>query len=164
MTNKEFFEKTLKEEIPRFDKVFKAMPEKLKDWRAHPKNRNTEEIMTVVVNDAMSMPVILETGEFDFGEEDAAHKSKSTSEMTEELKENLESTAKLASKMSDEEWDEPAKLLMNGKSMWEATRGEAAWGVIFDMIHHRGQLSTHIRPQGGKVPAIYGSSGDDTGM
>ncbi len=30
-------------------------------------------------------------------------------------------------------------------------------------IHHRGQLSTYIRPMGGKVPAIYGGSADDPG-
>jgi uncharacterized damage-inducible protein DinB len=28
------------------------------------------------------------------------------------------------------------------------------------MIHHRGQLTTYIRPMGGKVPAMYGESFD----
>ena len=28
------------------------------------------------------------------------------------------------------------------------------------MIHHRGQLSTYLRPMGGKVPGIYGPSAD----
>jgi len=28
------------------------------------------------------------------------------------------------------------------------------------MIHHRGQLSTYLRPMGGKVPAMYGDSFD----
>jgi uncharacterized damage-inducible protein DinB len=28
-------------------------------------------------------------------------------------------------------------------------------------IHHRGQLSSYIRPMGGKVPSIYGPSGDE---
>jgi uncharacterized damage-inducible protein DinB len=28
-------------------------------------------------------------------------------------------------------------------------------------IHHRGQLSTHLRPAGGKVPSIYGPSYED---
>ena len=27
-------------------------------------------------------------------------------------------------------------------------------------IHHRGQLSTYLRPMGGKVPSIYGESVD----
>lgn len=29
------------------------------------------------------------------------------------------------------------------------------------MIHHRGQLTTYIRPTGGKVPAMYGPSYDE---
>jgi uncharacterized damage-inducible protein DinB len=28
-------------------------------------------------------------------------------------------------------------------------------------IHHRGQLSTYLRPMGAKVPSMYGPSGDD---
>lgn len=32
--------------------------------------------------------------------------------------------------------------------------------VIKHSVHHRGQLSTYIRPMGGKVPGIYGPSGD----
>jgi uncharacterized damage-inducible protein DinB len=27
-------------------------------------------------------------------------------------------------------------------------------------VHHRGQLSTYLRPMGGKVPGIYGPSAD----
>jgi uncharacterized damage-inducible protein DinB len=32
--------------------------------------------------------------------------------------------------------------------------------MLLDGIHHRGQLSTYLRPMGGKVPAIYGPSAD----
>jgi len=28
------------------------------------------------------------------------------------------------------------------------------------VVHHRGQLSSYLRPMGGKVPAIYGPSAD----
>jgi hypothetical protein len=38
------------------------------------------------------------------------------------------------------------------------------WMMFLDMIHHRGQLSTYIRPAGGKVPSIYGPSGDEQWM
>jgi uncharacterized damage-inducible protein DinB len=40
----------------------------------------------------------------------------------------------------------------------------AAEIIIFAMrhsVHHRGQLSSYIRPMGGKVPSIYGPSADD---
>jgi uncharacterized damage-inducible protein DinB len=33
--------------------------------------------------------------------------------------------------------------------------------AVAHSIHHRGQLSSYIRPMGGKVPAIYGPSADD---
>ncbi|HEY3744524.1 MAG TPA: DinB family protein [Bryobacteraceae bacterium] len=32
---------------------------------------------------------------------------------------------------------------------------------LMHAIHHRGQLSAYLRPMGGKVPSIYGPSGDD---
>jgi uncharacterized damage-inducible protein DinB len=35
------------------------------------------------------------------------------------------------------------------------------WFLLHDHIHHRGQLSVYIRLAGGKVPAIYGPSGDE---
>jgi hypothetical protein len=31
---------------------------------------------------------------------------------------------------------------------------------LLHAVHHRGQLSTYLRPMGGKVPAIYGESYD----
>jgi uncharacterized damage-inducible protein DinB len=34
------------------------------------------------------------------------------------------------------------------------------WFILFDAIHHRGQLSAYLRPMGGKVPSIYGPSAD----
>jgi len=33
--------------------------------------------------------------------------------------------------------------------------------TLAHMVHHRGQLSTYLRPMGGKVPAIYGGSFDE---
>lgn len=36
-----------------------------------------------------------------------------------------------------------------------------AWSFLFDIVHHRGQISTYLRPMGAKVPQIYGPSGDE---
>ena len=35
-----------------------------------------------------------------------------------------------------------------------------AWSFLFDIVHHRGQISTYLRPMGSTVPQIYGPSGD----
>lgn len=36
-----------------------------------------------------------------------------------------------------------------------------AWSFLFDVVHHRGQISTYLRPMGSTVPQIYGPSGDE---
>lgn len=42
------------------------------------------------------------------------------------------------------------------------TADRFAMMMLFDQIHHRGQLSVYVRMVGGKVPSIYGPSADDT--
>ncbi len=61
-------------------------------------------------------------------------------------------------------WDKKVRLLIPGGAAWEDTLGQMIWGFLFDAIHHRGQLSTYLRPMGGKVPSIYGPSADDPGQ
>ena len=36
-----------------------------------------------------------------------------------------------------------------------------AWSFLFDIVHHRGQISTYLRPMGSTVPQIYGPSHDE---
>jgi uncharacterized damage-inducible protein DinB len=67
-------------------------------------------------------------------------------------------------KVKDAAWKKKARFLMGGKVAWEAPLGDMLWGFLFDAIHHRGQLSTYLRPMGAKVPSIYGPSGDDPGQ
>ncbi len=43
----------------------------------------------------------------------------------------------------------------------EGTRSSALLGMLFDTIHHRGQLAAYLRAAGGKVPSIYGPSADE---
>jgi D-arabinose 1-dehydrogenase-like Zn-dependent alcohol dehydrogenase len=39
-------------------------------------------------------------------------------------------------------------------------RSDLFWLFHFDAIHHRGQLTTYLRPMGGTVPSTYGHSAD----
>ena len=43
-------------------------------------------------------------------------------------------------------------------------RADALWMMLFDTVHHRGQLSVYLRATGAKVPSIYGPSGDEPWM
>jgi len=56
--------------------------------------------------------------------------------------------------------EEAARIIDFGGFM----QAPAAGIITFAMghsIHHRGQLSSYIRPMGGKVPSIYGPSADE---
>ena len=65
--------------------------------------------------------------------------------------------------MGDAAWEQPARFFHNGALVLEQPAGAFLWFVLFDSIHHRGQLAAYLRPMGGKVPSIYGPSADDTG-
>ena len=36
-----------------------------------------------------------------------------------------------------------------------------AWSFLFDIAHHRGQITTYLRPMGSTVPQVYGPSADE---
>jgi len=66
--------------------------------------------------------------------------------------------------LDDGGWNHQAWLLQGTEEiLLKDTVGGLLWIALFDIVHHRGQLSTYIRPMGGKVPSIYGPSGDDAG-
>jgi len=70
----------------------------------------------------------------------------------------------LAGKLSgldDLVWNRPAWLTRGEQEIvLRDSVGGLLWLALFDAVHHRGQLSTYIRPMGGKVPSIYGPSAD----
>jgi uncharacterized damage-inducible protein DinB len=64
-------------------------------------------------------------------------------------------------KMPDARLGETVKFPAGKNQMADYPVGEFLWFMLLDSIHHRGQLSVYIRPAGGKVPSIYGPSGDE---
>lgn len=72
--------------------------------------------------------------------------------------------AKQLDALDDAAWNHQAWLIQGTEEIvLKDTVGGLLWIALFDVIHHRGQLNTYIRPMGGKVPSIYGPSADDAG-
>jgi uncharacterized damage-inducible protein DinB len=63
-------------------------------------------------------------------------------------------------RFSQAQWEQTARLRIGGQVVLEKTVGGVLWLFHFDLIHHRGQLTTYLRPMGSKVSSIYGKSGD----
>jgi len=154
--------KTARDEGPRFERVFKALPENLEDLRHHPKNKNAMELVSTMAYESAMLPGFITTGMIDFSKGEKIEE-KTVAGLADIFKENLNNAADLVEKMSEEKWSEAGKMMSGEKVEWEAVKSEMVWGLLLDLIHHRGQLSTYIRPHGGKVPSIYGPSGDMNG-
>jgi uncharacterized damage-inducible protein DinB len=60
------------------------------------------------------------------------------------------------------DWLRGRKVTSDGVVLLQQPLGQILWLFLFDGIHHRGQLSTYLRPMGATVPSIYGPSADTT--
>jgi uncharacterized damage-inducible protein DinB len=64
----------------------------------------------------------------------------------------------------DAQLTENVHFVTGPNTMGEIARLDWAWFLLHDEIHHRGQFSVLLRMAGGKVPSIYGPSGDEPWM
>jgi uncharacterized damage-inducible protein DinB len=62
--------------------------------------------------------------------------------------------------MTQEDWKNERTVTTGGRVLLTQPLGQVFWLFHVDAIHHRGQISTYLRPLGAKVPSIYGPSGD----
>ena len=136
-----------------------ALPEDKMDWKPDPKALSAKEKASQIAMEGDQMGDIFEKGMFEF-DPMAKPSYASTVEMTSTFKAGMTRAKDAIIKMSDADWESDAKMMMNGKEAWKATKGDMGLGYMLDLIHHRGQLSVYIRPMGGKVPSIYGPSAD----
>jgi len=159
MTDQEFFVKTIADELPRFDRLLRAIPLDKLEYKPDTKSKTALELAAYMAGEASTFEIFLKTGKVDMVQLGKAM-SKTFDEAAEKFSAFLASTKELAQSMSSQDWQSPAQMLAGGKVEWETTKGAMAWSLLLDLIHHRGQLSTYIRPMGGKVPSIYGPSAD----
>lgn len=156
MNNREFFAQRLKMEIPAFVSVIRAMPEDQLDYKPHEKNTPAGALAWQIATEMGGLVNLLETSDIDY----TMAERPSMDEVASAVERHANTVAERVLTTADERWDGPGRFLYNGHVVWEASVSDIAWGFLFDMVHHRGQLSAYLRPMGGKVPAIYGPSAD----
>jgi uncharacterized damage-inducible protein DinB len=160
MSTRDFYLEHLKAEAPAFVKVIRALPAERADYRPHPKSRSAAELAWLLADSTKSASTLAEKHRVEFKDPKVQGSPTAAADALEHAQKDL---LKRLARVDDKAWEQEAQLLMDGKVVWKAPLGAMLWGLLFDSIHHRGQLSTYIRPMGGKVPSIYGPSGDDAG-
>ena len=160
MTNREFHLQCRKNETDTFHRVLNAMPHDKWDFKPHEKSQPAARVVWTLVGETQAMIDLLDKGEFSFG----APPELPPGQLIEQFEKVWDNLIAKVEKTTDATWDKPGRFMFNGQVRREQPISMFLWLFLFDAIHHRGQLSTYIRPMGGRVPSIYGPSGDDPMM
>jgi uncharacterized damage-inducible protein DinB len=123
------------------------------DYRPDPKSRTAHEIAWQIVCEEKMLIDALESGKAEW----------SPGPLPTTMKEVLNT---YEAQMADIErrWSKLPDTRWGGTLEWfggERPASPMAWSFLFDIVHHRGQITTYLRPMGSKVPQIYGPSGDE---
>lgn len=159
MNHKDFFMKRWEKEAPATRKVIGRIPEDRCDYRADPKARTAREIAWLMVCEESALADGLEKGALEWVE--VAPPAKMSEIAAEYDRRHQASTEKLR-KIDAARWERELPMLFNGQEIMKDIGYDMAWSFLLDQIHHRGQLSTYLRPMGAKVPSIYGPSADES--
>ncbi len=159
MDHKEFFLKHWEQEAAATRKVISRIPEDRCDYRADPKARTARESAWLIVREEIELATGMEKGVFDWKE--VAAPAKVSDVIAEYDRHHDLVTARLRA-IAGPRWETQVPFLYEGQEVMKEPGYEMAWGFLLDQIHHRGQLSTYLRPMGAKVPTIYGPSADES--
>lgn len=123
------------------------------DYRPDPKSRTARDIAWQIVCEEKMIIDALESGKAEWTPSATPATMKEVLEAYDTLRDGME---RRWNTLTPEQWDGPMDFFGT-----QRPAAPMAWGFLFDIIHHRGQITTYLRPMGAKVPQIYGPSGDE---
>ena len=152
MDEKALFTKFWTDETQTTRKVLARIPEG-SDYRPDPKSRTAQEIAWQIVCEEKMIIEALETGKAEWA----------PPPLPATMKEVLEAYEQQSASMPQRFADLPAARWdgMLGFFGTERPAAPMAWSFLFDIVHHRGQITTYLRPMGSTVPQVYGPSADE---
>ncbi len=160
MSTRDFFVQRWEQELAAFGKVLRAVPDGQLAYRPHERSTCAGALAWQLADEQKQLCDLLDKGEVRL---DIKPYPKKTSDIVAAWDQATDDLRKRLKKIDDKKWSSKANFVVDGKVVWSDSVENMLWGYLFDMVHHRGQLSAYLRPMGGKVPAIYGPSADDMG-
>jgi uncharacterized damage-inducible protein DinB len=157
MDQKTQFLKYWQKEAAATRKVLERIPEG-STYRPDPKSRTAREIAWLIVREEIALADGLEKGALEWTEVPAPSTMK---EVLEAYDRHHDAATKKLQAVDAARWDKPVPFIYQGQTVMNEPGADNAWGFLLDMVHHRGQLTTYLRPMGAKVPQIYGPSADE---
>lgn len=159
MDQKALFLKFWEKEAPATRKVIERIPQERSDYRADPKARSAREIAWLLVREEIVLGEGLERGSLTWDEIPTPGTVK---EILDTYDRHHPKVTSALQQLGSEAWERSVPFMWQGQEVMRSSAYETAWSFLLDQIHHRGQLSTYLRPMGSTVPAIYGPSADES--
>jgi uncharacterized damage-inducible protein DinB len=167
LTNRDFFIKRWEQEYPAFVEIIRALPPQKLTYRPHPRSRSAGELAALLVGLEQGCIDLCTTQRSSYSTNMRWHppdRPATVEEMAATYHEHHNKLAERLYRLDDFMWEHQAWMIRGEQEiLLKDTVGGLLWLALFDAVHHRGQLSTYIRPMGGKVPGVYGPSGDESG-
>ncbi len=152
MDEKSLFTKFWTDESKTTRNVLSRIPEG-SDYRPDSKSRTAHEIAWQIVCEEKMIIEALENGKAEWNSPPLPATMKEVVDAYENLSAGL-----------PQRWDALPAARWDGMLEFfgsERPASPMAWSFLFDIVHHRGQITTYLRPMGSTVPQIYGPSGDE---
>ena len=152
MDEKALFTKFWTSEARTTSRVLARIPEG-SDYRPDPKSRTAKQIAWQIVCEEKMIIEALETGKVEWAPPPMPATMK---EVVERYEEQSAGMPQRWQSLPSEKWNGPLDFFGT-----QRPASPMAWSFLFDIVHHRGQITTYLRPMGSTVPQIYGPSGDE---
>ena len=169
MTNKEFFIFNWDRENKVVAKGFRSLPSdpaKLKGSH-HPKFRSPWELVNHIGPHAKELCQAVAHGRMDLVNEgkfdlNAPHIYKTTEEAAAAVEEYSSRLMDLLTSCSEEDWTtKKVPVFWGASQIMESTLMQLCWMMLFDTIHHMGQLTSYYRVLGTIQPHLMGPTAEE---
>jgi uncharacterized damage-inducible protein DinB len=136
--------------------VIEAIPLDKGDYRPDEISKTALDLAWHIVATEMRFLNAVAAGGFDFTPTPRPESVKNSADLVAWYTGNFESRLEAVTKLSG---DQLVKIV-DFRGMFQLPAVMFVNFVLHHTVHHRGQLSTYLRPMGSKVPAMYGESYD----
>ena len=152
MDERALFTKFWEQESKTTRSVIARIPEG-SEYRPDPKSRTAAEIAWQIVCEEKMIIEALETGKADWN---PAPQPATMQQLLDAYEKQSSDVIRRWKTLPEDRWNGTLEFFGG-----QRPASPMAWSFLFDIVHHRGQISTYLRPMGSTVPQIYGPSGDE---
>ena len=164
-TTKDKFLETYEREHAVTMRLLRAYPTDKLELRPHPKCKTARELAWVfVIERGLGTKLFHDAFAKGVPAGEAPQPPASWEELLAALEKAHREFAELVRTTPDDQLQGTVRFFTAPKTMGDVRRIDVAWDLLHDQIHHRGQFSIYLRMADGRVPSIYGPSGDEPWM